>query len=76
MVKNGNAERGQYYMKFCDFVTSTADAGYLSKVFQFSFVRGGYGSANNRADNAAQFYSYFIYGTAPVLKDQYGNLYK
>jgi len=74
--KNGNAERGQYYMKSSDFIASTEDVGYLSKVFQFSFERGGYGTANNRADNAVQLYNYFTNGTTPVLKDQYGKLYK
>ena len=58
--QNTDPDRGTYYEAFIEFmIDGTHDLEWLTKCFQYSLLRGGYGSETERINAAKSYYEFF-----------------
>lgn len=58
--QNTDPDRGQYYESFTDFMGDTTHSlEWLTKCFQYSLERGGYGSESQRLNYAKSYKDFF-----------------
>lgn len=77
--QNTDPDRGTYYEAFIEFmIDGTHDLEWLTKCFQYSLLRGGYGSETERVNAAKSYYEFFTgndilgtYGHFPGDNDDY-----